>query len=77
VPVIVTAALLASCGEGAGQAAERQYEMVKRAGASNAELCDAARKVEQAWLSEENEEKYRDWSIRRGMDCNAAEIDRL
>lgn len=56
--------------------AERQAEIVGRTGDKTAE-CDAKRKVADAYLSEGNEEKYRDAKLYADVTCNSVSLDRL
>jgi hypothetical protein len=69
--------LLAACTGPASdaKAAERQYEMIKRNGGSKQEICEASRRVADAWLKAENENKYKFASITRDLDCNAALLE--
>lgn len=67
---------LAGC-QGKLEAAQERYEMVKRNGASSDELCEEARKVEDAALDEGDEQAYQFASIERGLNCNRAALDRL
>jgi hypothetical protein len=59
---------------GEAEAAERQYAMLQKNGGSEAELCEAARKVEQAWLKAENAEKHKLSKITADSSCLLARV---
>lgn len=50
-------------------AAERRYEIVAAGSGSWRERCAAATAVKQAWLQEENADKYEHWSIVADGQC--------
>lgn len=70
--VIAAALLLAACSE--GSSAEKQYEVMSRAGGSSADLCAQARNVTQAYLQDGNAEKYKYWREYASEQCAAARL---
>jgi len=60
-------AALASCASQAESEA-KQYAIVARSG-SAVELCTHAGLVAQAYLAEQNEERYRHWKQQEAADC--------
>ena len=62
--------LLSACGQSPGEAAEKEFEVVeKNSSSTNGDLCQAARKVADAYLAEQNQEKYDWWKLRAGLKC--------
>lgn len=57
------------------KAAERQYEIVSKAGSKD-DLCAAAGRAAQAWLRAENENQYREWKVKEDIECQTADIAR-
>jgi len=74
--VVLLALLLAGCSSEAEQQV-RQYEMMKRNGATTAQLCGKGREVAAAYLAEENEMQYRMWDVEAGLACNQVALDNL
>jgi len=68
-PVIIALGL-AACSP--GKDAEEQYRMVEKAGGSKQELCDAAGKVADAYLSSKDQENYERWKLTRDIQCMSA-----
>ena len=56
--VVTLAVAVAGCTDRASAKAERQLELVERNGATPREICEAKRKVAQAYLEEENAAEY-------------------
>lgn len=54
--------------------AQAEYEMAKRAGAGDTELCARARKVAEAYLKEGNEHEYVLADIEAGGPCMDARL---
>ena len=71
--VVVVGLMVAGCSNPAKDA-ERQYEMVEKTG-NKAEICKAAKKVEQAYLEAGNQQRYSDWRLRRDINCLTAEVE--
>jgi hypothetical protein len=46
--------------------------MVEKAGGSKQELCDAAGKVADAYLSSKDQESYERWKLTRDVQCMSA-----
>lgn len=62
--------LCAGCS-GDGERAEKRYKMAS-AGASAAERCRLAGNVAEAYLSDQNEAKFKEWRSQRDTECQAA-----
>ena len=60
---------LAACSPSKSERAERAYEMAKRAGATNTELCQRKQAIAEAYLEEENEEEYRVSKVYAEIEC--------
>ncbi len=61
---------LSACGQSPGEAAEKEFEVVEKNSAStNGDLCRAARKVADAYLTEQDQEKYDWWKLQAGLNC--------
>jgi regulator of protease activity HflC (stomatin/prohibitin superfamily) len=54
--------------------AERQFEFVQKNKGDNFEVCDAARKVQQAAREAQNAEQYETWSLYANVYCRHAEL---
>lgn len=65
--------LVAGCTKESEQA-RAEYEMAKRAGAGDTELCARARKVAEAYLKEGNEHEYVLADIEAGGPCMDARL---
>ncbi len=65
---------MAGCSNAATNA-EKEYEMVSKRGSQD-EICAAATKVADAWLSEQNTKKYDYWVMTRDIDCLSAKTHR-
>ena len=74
---IIAAALLTGCSQSPAEKAQHEYDMIKHAGASNAELCGAARDVQDAYKAAMDEKHYQLWRITAGTDCLGAKLDRM
>lgn len=74
--VVLLALLLAACSSDAERQI-RQYEIMKRNGATAAERCAKAREVAEAYLAEENELQYQFWDVESGLACNQVALDNL
>lgn len=68
--------LVAGCTKESEQA-RAEYEMAKRAGAGDTELCARARKVAEAYLKESNEHEYVLADIEAGGPCIDARLKRF
>lgn len=66
---------LAGCGEKSSAAAEKQLAIVEKSG-TNAEKCDATKKVRAAYLEEKDEAAYEKWKVREQVTCGSAALDR-
>lgn len=68
---LVAAMLLAltACSPSKSERAEKAYEMAKRAGATNTELCQRKQAIAEAYLEEENEEEYRVSKVYAEIEC--------
>lgn len=60
----------------AGSDAEKRYGIVSHGDDSQA-TCDAAHRVMDGYLKDENEPKYKEWSERAEMDCASARLRAL
>lgn len=69
--------LLAACGESAFEAAQRQYEFQKKNGASETDLCAAAKRVAEAATDEGNSGDYKLWSATSDVHCLAGAASNL
>ena len=67
--------MLASCTKQSAQE-EKRYDIVAQEGDAQAK-CDQARKVQAAYLSENNAGKYRDWKLTANLDCQEAVLNRM
>jgi hypothetical protein len=74
---IILALLLAGCAEKESAKLERQVDMMKKAGATSAELCTKEREIADAYLREENAEEYDLKKLSADVRCNQAATDRL
>lgn len=70
--VILGLMTLAACDKPA-EMAEAQFEIVSRDG-TDAEQCEAARKVTAAWLERQDQDKYDDWKRRQDIYCMSAQF---
>ncbi len=61
-------AILSGCSSVA-EKAEKQYEMMKRGGASEPELCRQARVIRDAYLQAGNEERYKYQMLISDVEC--------
>lgn len=66
--------VLGACSTDPATDAERQYQMAQRNGADQAELCRRARTVQEAYLQQGNEEKYRWWKLMADSACLNARL---
>ena len=57
-----------------GEKAEREFEIATENGSSEVR-CREATKVANAYLSDENKEKYQDWRLRADINCLNAETE--
>lgn len=64
--------MLAGCSNAAEQA-EKQYEIVVRSGTPS-EKCEAAKKVQAAYLSAGDEKNYREWQMQAQGECTLAKF---
>jgi hypothetical protein len=73
--VVTAAALaLAGCAASSGEKAEQQFNMIADGG-TDREKCDAATRVEAAYLADGDAARFRDWRIKAGLACNQADLD--
>jgi hypothetical protein len=72
VVALTFALLLAACGESGFEAAQREYDFQKKNGASEADLCAAAKKVATAAMDANNSGDYKLWSVTSDTHCLAA-----
>ena len=56
-----------------GASAVEQYDIVKQSGGSAAELCESARKVAAAFLTDGNQSEYQQWNSNADGHCSSAE----
>lgn len=77
--IVFGAGLLVACSSTTSEAeqAEKEYNMIKASGASSDELCQARRKVADAWLKTLDKDKYQMAKLEADLDCNQAALDRL
>lgn len=66
-PILIAIAL-SGCSS-AGERAEDQYRMVEKANPTPTDLCDAARKVSDAYLQSGDEAKYGQWKNSSDITC--------
>lgn len=71
--ILLCGLLVAGCSKESEQA-QAEYEMAKRAGAGDTELCARARKVAEAYLKEGNEHEYVLADIEAGGPCMEARL---
>jgi uncharacterized protein YcfL len=73
--ILIAPLLLVACGSRDSEAvsAEKQYQLVADSGTA-ADKCAAAGRVADAWLKQENREKYDLWRSRRTADCTEAQL---
>lgn len=74
--LILSLGALAACSS-AGAQEEEKYRMVEReASRTNVfkyrKLCPQAKAVAAAYLSDRNEEKYKDWALKADLECGLA-----
>lgn len=74
--IFIAALALAGC-KSEGERAEAQYEIETSGFVSEDDKCVAARKVQQAYLADQDEEKFRRWRLTADIQCNRADIERL
>lgn len=69
------AGMLAGCNPAVreAEAAEKEYAIVDSTSVSPDERCAAARKVAQAWLKAQDQQKYDVADLRANLACNRAE----
>ncbi|MDF0543335.1 hypothetical protein PX699_13335 [Sphingobium sp. H39-3-25] len=72
----IAVALLAttSCGS-AARDAEAQFNMVENTAVEQQDVCDAAKKVADAWLQEGDESNYRLWKGKADTSCLLSELE--
>ena len=68
---------LAGCSSKASEIAEREYQMMKRAGASAEQKCAKRKEIAEAYLKEGNERGYRMAEVEAGLECNRVLLDSL
>lgn len=61
--------VLAACSPSKSERAEKAYEMAKKAGATNTELCQRKQAIAEAYLEEENEKEYRFSKVNAEIEC--------
>lgn len=72
--MIVGALMLAGCADPVKDA-ERELEIVESANASNAEVCAAKRKVAEAYLKAQQQERYKAAKLNADVACMNAQLD--
>lgn len=75
--IFIVALALAACGQGAGEKAEAEYRIAREAGVTGDQACEFERRIEHAYLRDEDAEKYQKWRMTAASTCNRADIDRL
>jgi len=61
---------LSACGQSPGEAAEKEFEVVEKNSATTyGDLCRAARKVADGYLTEQDQEKYDWWKLQADVKC--------
>jgi outer membrane biogenesis lipoprotein LolB len=75
--VPVAAILLAGCGQSAGEKAEAEYRIARESGVTSDQACEFETRIRDAYLSDENREKYDRWRIAAATSCNEAALERL
>ena len=75
--IFLAAMLLASCGKSQGENAEAEYRLARSAGVNSDQACEFERRIEQAYLRDQNEQEYRRWRLTADITCNQAAIDQL
>ncbi|MBY0344541.1 MAG: hypothetical protein K2Q29_11865 [Sphingomonadales bacterium] len=74
--VPAAAIFLAGC-QSQGERAEAEYKVETSGFVTVDDKCRAARKVQQAYLSDQNEEKFRQWRLQADLYCNDAALSKL
>lgn len=72
---IFAVAALVSCTtreEAAAEKLEREYQIIRDAGGSDAEKCKAAERARDAWLAALDQERYEQSKFRAAMQCGIA-----
>jgi len=73
----VAAIFLAGCSQSAGEKAEAEYRIARSAGVDSAEACRFEGRIRDAYLSDQNDEKYKHWRRVAASTCIDADLDRL
>jgi len=72
----IAAIFLAGC-QSEGEQAEAEYRIETSGFVTVDDKCRAARKVQQAYLSDQNRDKFRRWRLHADLHCNEAALSRL
>ncbi len=74
--IFIAALALAGC-QSEGERAEAQFKIETSGFVSEDDKCNAARKVQQAYLADHDEENFRRWRLQADLHCNQAALSRL
>lgn len=74
--IIIAALALAGCAS-EGEKAEAEYRIETSGFVTVEDKCRAARKVQQAYLSDQNQDKFRRWRLHADLACNDAALSRI
>ena len=72
----VAAIFLAGC-QSEGEKAEAEYRIARSSGVDSAQACEFERRIERAYLRDEDKERYQRWRVAANISCNQAALDRL
>lgn len=68
---------LAGCSQSEGEKAEAEYEIARSVGVDSAAACQFESRIRDAYLSDQNEDKYKHWLRAANLSCIDADLDWL
>jgi hypothetical protein len=71
---LVGFAALSGCSQSEGERAEKQYEIVLKTYPTKRERCNEQRKVADAYLRDQNQQKYQMWDMEADTTCLDADL---
>lgn len=74
--IIIAALALAGC-QSEGEKLESEYRLARESGVTSEQACEFESRIRDAYLRDENKDKYQRWRVAAGATCNRADIERL
>jgi len=75
--IFIAAIALAGCGQSAGEKAEAEYRIARESGVDGVQACEFESRIRDAYLRDENKEKYQLWRAAAYATCTRASNDGL